>query len=135
MSPQPREIGLLAALDITVLERGEGGTVSLVGVPPLWFDVVFSPARGKRSEIDFGESSPYLAEFLIDAEECWQRPKGRLHAGTWTQRDIHGQEAALEGWAIQAEGRKFLLIKLLGEEYEERRAAFQKARETGLSFE
>ena len=135
MSPQPREIGLLAALEISALERGAGGTLSLIGTPPAWFDIVFSPARRKRNEIDFSESSPYLAEFLVDAEEFWQSSEGRLHAGTWTQRDVHGQEVGLEAWAICADGRKFLLIKELGEEFEERRAAFQKARETGLSYE
>jgi len=135
MSPQPREIGLLAALDIAVLERADGGRLSPVGMPLPWFDVVFTAARGRRNEMDFSESSPYLAEFLIDAEEFWSQSEGRLHAGTWTQRDVHGKEAPMEAWAIRAEGRNFLLVKLLGEEYEERRAAFQKARETGLSFE
>jgi signal transduction histidine kinase/CheY-like chemotaxis protein len=135
MSPQPHEIGLLAALEIAALERGADGGLSLSGTPPAWFDPVFSPARGKQNEIDFSESSPYLAEFLIDAEKFWASSEGRLNAGTWTQRDTQGREVGLEAWAVRVDSRNFLLIKELGDEFEERRAAFQKARETGLSYE
>src|SRR5438876_4032810 len=111
MSPQPREIGLLAALEIAALERGPDGTLSLCGTPPAWFDIVFSSARGERNEIDFSETSPYLAEFLVDAEAFWTRSQGRLNAGAWTQRDTQGREVGLEAWAIRVDSRNFLLIK------------------------
>src|ERR1700690_1398668 len=109
MSPQPREISLLAALEIAALERGSDGKLLLSGTPPAWFDAVFSPARGKQNEIDFSESSPYLAEFLVDAEEFWAGSQGRLNAGTWTQRDTQGQEVGLEAWAVHVNSRNFLL--------------------------
>src|SRR5271156_463758 len=116
MSPQPREISLLTALDISVLERGAEGALTLVGTPPVWFNIVFSAARGPQNEIEFSDSSPYLAGFIVDAEEFWKRSEGRLHGGTWTQRDIHGQEVGLEAWAVRVDERNFLLIKELGEE-------------------
>jgi signal transduction histidine kinase/ActR/RegA family two-component response regulator len=129
------EVELLAALGISVLERSENTCLRLIGTPPPWFDRIFSGSRSPKNLVDFSASSPFLQEFLTDAADVWEREEGRLDSGDWTQRDEDGKERDLEAWAVKCSHRKFLLVKLCDAEFEQTRAAFQKARELGLSYE
>lgn len=120
----------LSVLNIVALERGDDGAFAVVGQPPDWFQRVFP-------DEDLGGASPYLADFLAETAELQPAGGGpaKVYSGVWTQRDTAGGECGLEAWAVRIGGRRVLLIRLLGEEFELRRAALQKARETTLSYE
>lgn len=113
----------LLALDIVALEWKDDGRFAVLGSPPDWFCRLF--------EGDDLPASPYLANFLIDA----YKHGGKLYSGIWTQRDSAERECGLEAWSVRAAGRRVLLIHLLGEEFEIRRAALQQAREASLANE
>ena len=125
----------LNALNIVALERKDDGSFAVVGQPPDWFGRIFPGA-------DFQNSSPFLEDFLTGVAELGSiagpgaggaAPKH--YSGVWTQRDTAGEERGLEAWAVRIGGRLVLLVHLLGEEFETRRAALQQARETSLSFD
>jgi signal transduction histidine kinase/ActR/RegA family two-component response regulator len=125
----------LNALDIVALERNDDGSFAAVGRPPEWFRLIFP-------DDDFKDSSPFLEDFLTSIAELGylaastgSRGAAKQYSGVWTQRDTAGAERGLEAWAVHIGGRLVLLVRLLGEEFEIRRAAVQQAHETSLSFE
>jgi len=120
----------LSVLNIVALERRDDGVFVVVGQPPDWFHRTFP-------DVDLSGASPYLADFLAETAEFVPTEPGpaKLYSGIWTQRDSGGLERTLEAWTTRIGGRRVLLIHLLGEEFELRRAALQKARETMLSYE
>ena len=111
----------LSVLDMVALERREAGFAA-VGQPPDWFHRLF-PGGDVLA-------APYLAEFLAGCDGREKR-----YSGVWTERDAEGRECGLEAWIAPAGGRLLLLIHLLGEEFETRRAALQQARDASLSYE
>lgn len=113
-------IEVLNALGYVVLEE-VNGALGFVSAPPDWCSA------------DVTGQFPFLETFLIEAGEFWQAgASGALQSGAWVQADADGNECAFEAVAIAASGRRFLLLRLLGDEYEERRQALQFARTSRL---
>jgi signal transduction histidine kinase/CheY-like chemotaxis protein len=129
------EIALLSALDIVVLERGDGNALSVVGTPPAWLANLLHSAGLRVTLRDLTLASPFLAEFVQEADEFWKGSGAILPSGTWSQRNLNGEDVAFQMWAVRSSERRFLLIKFLGDAFEEERAIFQKAREMALSYE
>ena len=118
----------LRALDIVAVERNDDGSFALVGAAPEWYRTILP-------DDDFRHSNPFLADFVNGILELGSLPAERQYSGIWSQRDSAGVQRGLEAWAVDIGGRLVLLVHLLGEEFEARRAALQQARETSLSFE
>jgi signal transduction histidine kinase len=120
---------VFAALDVMVTERLADGTLRGVGAVPGWFTWLF-PQAGGGERLPLGRFSPFLADFLAEAEEFWgeQRP-GQLRSGAWSQPGATGREDHLEAVALTVGARHILLIELLGSAYEERRRLLQVARD------
>jgi signal transduction histidine kinase/ActR/RegA family two-component response regulator len=111
----------LSVLDMVALEGLQSG-FTLVGQAPDWFHRLFPDGDVL--------AAPYLAEFLAGGAGPDKR-----YSGVWTERDAAGCECGLEAWITPVGGRRLLLIHLLGEEFEARRAALQQARDASLSYE
>ena len=134
MNALDHETHLLSALGITVLERGTGVELSVVGTPPNWFDHLLRSVESHVTPKDIVLLSPFLADFLQEADSLWSGGDGILESGTWSQRNLDGDETAFEAWALRSGGRRFLLIKLLPD-FERQRAVFQTLCDTALSLE
>src|SRR5438067_5741171 len=134
MSIPPPEFSRFSALSIAVLERGGDDWLAL-GPPPAWLANLIPQALTRANSCDFILHSPFLADFATEADAFWKDGGTLLDSGTWIQRTFSGDENALRAWAVRIGQRQFLLIKLLGKEYEEQRAVFQKARELSMSYE
>jgi signal transduction histidine kinase/ActR/RegA family two-component response regulator len=134
MSIPPHELSLFSALSIAVLER-DGDDWLALGTPPAWLANLIPQALTRANSRDFILHSPFLADFATEADAFWKDGGTLLDSGTWIQRTFSGDENALRAWAVRIGQRQFLLIKLLGKEYEEQRAVFQKARELSMSYE
>jgi len=128
------EITLLGTLDIAVLEVRIDGSLVLSGRPPGWFDRVVPGQSGHYQIKSFG-NLPYFEQFLAEAERFWISGEARLYSGHWVQHDIDGFDRSLEAWAVRVGGRKFVVIKLLGPDFEELRRSLQKTRESNLARE
>ena len=124
---------LLAALDVIVIEKINDDTFSVVGEIPAWFSWFYAEAAASPGNIRFELTSPFLENFLIDAEQFWNSGQtGRLNSGSWEEKGPSGREDHLEAGALLLNGRKILLIALLGVAHEERRRLLQIAREKAL---
>ena len=128
-------IEFLSALDITVLEFDQNGEISIPEQETKWFEEICPSFAGEIHPHDFAEFCPFLENFLYDCEAFWSSDGRRLHSGSWMQRDRSGRECALDAWAVCHHGRRFLLVRLLGEEFEQNRAALQSARNSKLEEE
>jgi signal transduction histidine kinase len=121
---------ILSALDLAVFERRDDGTLVIAAGPPPWL-----------SELGIGGNShlievfPLLESFLLDAEPIWQSPGRRLDSDVWVQSGPGGTEYAFQASAVLVLNRKLIVVKRLGAEFERRRLALQRARQTQLSYE
>lgn len=123
---------VFAALDTLVLERDEGGAFRVLGEVPDWyrgFDAegaaggLVYPARGLL----------FLEGFLADAQALWAAgAPAELASGPWTEADTAGRPAVLEATAVNASGRKLLLLRRLGTGHRESERILQTARNHAL---
>jgi serine/threonine protein kinase len=127
---------LLAALNIVAMERLGDGSFSLVSTTPDWFKQFCEQTATSQEVLNIEESFPFLGSFLIDAERFWsENSPGRLKSGPWTEVDPLNNECHLEASALCLSGRMFLLIELLGNDYEEKQLLLQKLRENSLNYD
>lgn len=124
---------LLAALDVMVVERLPDDSYTVVGAMPAWFMWLYTEAAANPQPLRMDLTSPFLENFLLDAEAFWQAAQpGLLKSGSWEEKGPAGKEDHLEAAALCLGERKILLIQLLGVAHEERRRLLQIAREKSL---
>ena len=124
---------LFVALETAVLERvDQTDTFSLQGTVPAWWSSIFGTTT-PPSTVRPGERSPFLKQFLGEAEQGWAgHAAGLVRSGPWTERDPHGTTLHLEATALVVDSRQLLLVARLGADFEQARATLQRAREQAL---
>ena len=126
---------VLDALGYVLFVRDGAGALRLAGDWPEWLARLWPAAAVRDAELPLAEASPFLENFLIDAEECWRADVGRLvESGPWIERDPSGTELRLQARALTADGQACLLIERLGEAFDSQVAVLQKARETVIAL-
>lgn len=124
---------------VLVLARGDDGTFAVAGRTPEFF-VDMARAEGLAVELaarDPRTWSPFLENFLVDAEAFWRRGEcGRVLSGPWCETTRAGRDWELEAAAVTiSHARQVLVIQHVALEYAERVAVLQKARSAGLAFD
>jgi signal transduction histidine kinase/CheY-like chemotaxis protein len=112
------------------------GAFAAVGDCPAWcreaFDIQ-SPA-GKR--IHLSDNSPFLENFLVDAEEFWNtKSEGSASSGNWIERGKNSRDIPLEAFALSLDGEKILILRNLSANFAEQQQWFQTARDSLLVHE
>jgi signal transduction histidine kinase len=131
MSREDSLATIINALDVALLERHAPGVFAITGQVPRWFLRLYPDLVGQ--EIRLAEASPFLANFLIDAESFWEKGEpGRLLSGPWSETALNGEECFLEASAINTNGLKVLALEFQRASIEELRTIIQKARERSL---
>jgi hypothetical protein len=126
---------VLEALGYALFVRGDDALLRAVETPPEWLRELW-PALGSDAQLPTSDASPFLENFLIDAEECWRAGGDqRAHSGPWIEQSSAGEQVQLEATALNANGQALLLIKQLGEEFEAKKEVLQKARETVIAHQ
>jgi hypothetical protein len=124
---------LLAALEVAVLEQDRDGRLRLAGSVPEWFARFRPGALSSPPRIETALGSPFLENFLADAEGFWNSEgAGRLRSGLWTEPDPMGDDFHLEASAVRLGVRRFLLIENQTPGYGEKQAILQRARSNAL---
>jgi hypothetical protein len=132
MTEESTASDLLAALEVVVLEQEPERSLHLVGKPPEWF-TRFRPGAGSSTGGRVTLDSPFLDNFLMDAEAFWMSDgAGRLRSGLWTEADSTGEQIHLEASAVRIGERRFLLIENQTPGYEEKQSVLQRARSSNL---
>jgi transcriptional regulator with PAS, ATPase and Fis domain len=124
---------LFVSLETAVLERvDQTDTFFLYGTAPAWWATIFGTTTSP-STVRPGERSPFLKQFLGEAEQGWAgHAAGLVRSGPWTERDQHGTTLHLEATALLVDSRQLLLVARLGADFEQTRATLQQAREQAL---
>jgi hypothetical protein len=123
---------VINALDVALLERRAPGVFVIIGQVPRWFGYLY-PDLVAAQELRPAEVSPFLANFLIDAENFGEKDEpGRLLSEPWSETVLSGEECFLEASAINTNGVKVLALKFQHASIEETRTIIQKAREQSL---
>ncbi len=127
---------IVASLDMVMMACHKNGRFRVMGKLPDWFRQLFPAVETHPDDVPVRTMSPFLENFLVDAEAFWRRDEpGRLASGPWGESDAAGDVHALEACAIWAGERQVLCIERLGMAYEQTRSMLQKARETHLDFQ
>jgi signal transduction histidine kinase len=127
------ELSLIS--DIAVMERNENGAFQLIGIAPDWLDRFFPKISLKQQEDVCYEDSPFLDQFICDAEAFWNAGvDGKLKSGAWIETDDAENEYPFEATAVLLGKRKILLIEAAQYSYEEKQEIIQKGRELALAY-
>jgi hypothetical protein len=124
---------LLAALEVTVLERTAAGQLKLLGRVPDWFARFRPEARSGSGAFSDALGSPFLENFLVDAETFWaSNASGRVKSGLWTEAGPLGTDFHLEASAVCVGERKILLIEYRAIAHKEMQNMLQSVRSRSL---
>ncbi len=126
---------LLAVMQVAAFEVLPELRFRLVSAPPEWLcDLV--PGIEPATEHDLIERFPYLAAFLPEAQEVWQKPTAeRICSDMWSEAHPSRGEMHLQAWAAQIGGRPFLIIEPADTLHRERQLVLQYAHETALQYD
>lgn len=125
---------VLEGLNVALFERRGSVKFQAVGRIPPWCQLLFC-ADG-NSQYDLATESPFLENFLIDAEPFWRNSDSpRMASGIWTEENKLQVPKTLEAYALNASGRQLLAIVDLSNSFEDKRQIYQRARELALSKE
>ncbi len=127
---------VLAGLGLVLFAREATGGLRLSGTAPGWLATLW-PAIGENGGLlPVADASPFLENFLIDAEECWKEGGAkRARSGPWVEQDMSGAEVQLEATAMTIDGQSILLLERLGEAFEAKKSVLQRARETVIAHQ
>ena len=125
--------GILAALDLAILERSPDGSYCLRGHLPEWFSSILPEGADTRA-LDLVDVFPFLETFF--AECAGASPEsGPIQSDIWTESDRQGQDRHLQALALEVSGRSLLIIDSPHGAYHERSLALQRAHETEFESE
>ena len=126
----------LEALGFALFLRATDGALRLHGAPPDWLGSLWNGLTTSNEPLPVAEASPFLENFLIDAEECWTAGGAtRTDSGPWIEQASDGSEISLEATALTLAGQPALLLEKLGEVFEKKKAILQHARETVIAYQ
>jgi signal transduction histidine kinase len=127
---------VLEALGFILFTRQQSGVLRLLGPPPVWLAALWPAIENNDHLLPLADASPFLENFLIDAEECWEKGGAdRAKSGPWIEQNENGVEVQLEATAMIAAGQPILLIERLGEAFEAKKTVLQRARETVIAYQ
>jgi len=122
---------VLEALGYAVFARGENGALRSLGKIPPWLATLWPAIRANDGCLPAGEASPFLENFLIDAEECWRKGGDeQVKSGPWVERDANGAAIELEATALTTNEQAILILERLGQAFAANKEVLQRARET-----
>jgi signal transduction histidine kinase/CheY-like chemotaxis protein/HPt (histidine-containing phosphotransfer) domain-containing protein len=108
----------------------------LIGNWPPWCQSAWGDIPGDTEHLRLGEVSPFLENFLFDAEEFWNsNASGSANSGNWSERDSAGREIPLEASAYLLDGKRLLIVRNLSETFAQQQELFQIARDSLLVHE
>jgi diguanylate cyclase (GGDEF)-like protein len=123
---------LLSAMDYAVFEVF-GEELQTANRAPAWL-VEFISSDCESDEIL--SRLPFLESFLAEALMFWRmETPGRLESNFWTQTTASGDDIHLLAFAVQADGRRFILLRRERHLYDEREKAETYANETFLQLQ
>src|SRR5579863_4561732 len=126
----------LAGQGYALFEYVSDGDFLLIGKWPDWCANIWGAQPSRDQLIGLADKSPFLENFLLDAEEFWRaNSPGSVNSGNWIERGADGSDIPLEASARTLDGKRILLIQNLSETFGQQQQWFQTARDSLLEHE
>jgi signal transduction histidine kinase/CheY-like chemotaxis protein/HPt (histidine-containing phosphotransfer) domain-containing protein len=136
MEANPIFESFLAEQGFALFEYFGKGSFRSIGAFPMWLHKIWGAEIAGAKTIRLGERSPFLENFLFDAEQFWSsRSGGAANSGNWTERGVDGVETPLEASALWLDGIKVLLVRNFSTPFAEQTKWLQTARDSLLEHE
>ncbi|MGA8144456.1 MAG: response regulator [Candidatus Acidiferrales bacterium] len=136
MAANPLLEAFLADQGYALFEYFENGVFRPIGEYPKWCEKLWKGALARDKSIRMAEASPFIENFLIDAEGFWNSNReGSATSPVWIERDSGGHDMPLEAAALHVGGKNVLLLRNLSRTYAERQKLYQAARDSLLEHE
>jgi len=134
MPPESIYDAWLAHEALALFESRGGGVFEPLAPLPAWCVSLWQVGQDKS--VHLAEKSPFLENFLAEAEEFWTFPApGARNSGYWVEQDSRGQQYPLEASAIWLAGKRVLTVRSLPGAYQGQQRLFQTARDALLMHE
>jgi signal transduction histidine kinase/CheY-like chemotaxis protein len=125
-----------ATQGFALFEYLDNGDFRLIGTWPGWCEALWGDLPAQSEKIRLGEVSPFLDNFIFDAETFWNsQSAGSANSGNWTERDATSREIPLEASAYFLQGTRLLIIHNLSDTFDQQQEIFQTARDSLLVYE
>lgn len=122
-----------ASLDTVILQKKNDDLFEVLSHVPEWLHQL----GVKEQESGYYQPQNelvYLEHFLFDAEEVWNgNQSGSVKSGIWHEDTLDGEDIALEATALILDSNPILFLKKLNEDFTEKQAILQQARENQLT--
>ncbi|MDT0629456.1 EAL domain-containing protein [Alteromonas sp. W364] len=129
---QPSIIQALGIIDCAVFKLQKDNDFEVVQASPEWVQQLI-PNANDGKQVDLGEVSLFLTDFLVDAHEFWQlHSEGQVHSGIWTEV-LNSSQLHLEAIAASADNERYLVINNVKQAYQRQQETLQLARELLIS--
>ena len=126
----------LAIQGSALFEYDGDGAFSPLGNPPHWFEQIWGATPKRNKTIRLAEKSPFLDNFLVDAEDFWKsKAEGSMNSGNWIEHAADGTESPLEASAFWIDRKRILLLRNLSSIFAAQQQLFQTARDSLLAHE
>ncbi len=126
----------IASQGYALFEHLGAGNFRMLGDGPGWYQEIWGAPASSARLVRLGDKSPFLENFLVDAEEFWRlRSPGSANSGNWIERGADNREIPLEAGAYSLDGKKILLIRNLSATFAQEQQLFQTARDSLLAHE
>jgi signal transduction histidine kinase/CheY-like chemotaxis protein len=126
----PREMGF-ALLEY----RGDGELFPIAELPK-WFSEIWAEAGNGRGPIPLSFESPFLENFLLEAEDFWNSPDSTAcQSETWIEKTISGGELPVQAKALFLSGKRILALFSPDAQFREQVKFLQTARNAELDQE
>ena len=130
MSENELSLEVISALKGIVLESQAEGLLYLLTPVPDWFIALYPGAAHRTNAYLSPSISPFLENFLFDAELVWDGTLAQHHgSGFWTETADDGTEHHLRAFALCLKQRKLIFIEEVGAVFAANQAILQRARE------
>ena len=125
-----------AEMGFALLEYRSGGDFLPVSGLPAWFGELWPDAANDSGPIPLSQQSPFLENFLLEAEEFWNSPGSTAcQSETWIEKSVSGKEIPVQARALLLGGKRVLALFSPDSQFREQVKMLQTARNALLDHE
>jgi signal transduction histidine kinase/CheY-like chemotaxis protein len=114
---------------------GDGKFLPIAELPE-WISEIWAEAGNGSGPISLSAQSPFLENFLFEAEEFWNSPgSAACQSETWIEKSISGREIPVQARALFLSGKRILALFSPVSQFREQAKILQTARNAWLDHE
>jgi signal transduction histidine kinase len=115
--------------------RGNGEFLPITKLPA-WFSELWAGAGNSSHPIPLSQISPFVENFLLEAEAFWESPGGAgCQSETWLEKSPSGREIPLRARALLLNEKRILALFSPDSQFREQVKVLQTARSAALDHE